>query len=101
MLPTFTPPILAPDRAGSRVSPCWLRCRYSLGSAPVGACRYCGKDAGLMRSVHHTCRHKLQAALTSYVSGTEPLAQLQAVATELKASADARSAADEVLYAAP
>lgn len=48
-----------------------------------------------MRSVHDTCRHKLQTTISSYLAGTEELSTLQAVAKEL--NANAASASDDFL----
>lgn len=51
----------------------------------MGACRYCGADAGFLRSAHDACSHKLKTAISNYLEGNEPLSQLEGVATELNA----------------
>lgn len=52
----------------------------------MGACRYCGLPAGLLRSVHEACKQKLQTVVASYLSGNGSPSELDVVAGEIKAA---------------
>ena len=44
----------------------------------MGVCRFCGRDAGMMRSAHGACETEIRDALVSYFQGRTDLAALTA-----------------------
>jgi hypothetical protein len=51
----------------------------------MGVCRYCGRDAGLMRSAHSACETEIREALAAYFDGRSDLVALEEVATRMSA----------------
>ena len=51
----------------------------------MGVCRFCGQEAGFLKTAHDTCTGKLTSAIANYLSGTAAIGDLDMVATELKA----------------
>lgn len=49
----------------------------------MGVCRFCGRDAGMMRSVHRACEQEIRHALASYFEGRSDLVSLTEVAARL------------------
>lgn len=49
----------------------------------MGVCRFCGRDAGMMRSAHSACENEIRDAFASYFQGRTDLAALTDVATRL------------------
>ena len=55
----------------------------------MGNCKYCGGDAGMLRSVHPACADKLRTAITSYLGGQSEITALESTAGELNAKGPA------------
>src|SRR6266566_1433241 len=51
----------------------------------MGVCRFCGQEAGFLKTVHDTCTGKLTSAIANYLSGSAAIGELDTVATELGA----------------
>jgi hypothetical protein len=51
----------------------------------MGTCKYCGGDAGMLRSVHAACADKLRSSIVSYLGGQSELVALDSTAGELNA----------------
>jgi len=51
----------------------------------MGVCRFCGQEAGFLKTAHETCTGKLTSAIASYLSGNAAISDLDTVATELGA----------------
>lgn len=50
----------------------------------MGTCRYCGNDAGWLRSSHAECEARLKEGSASYLAGTTPFEELERIATETR-----------------
>src|SRR5688500_2963295 len=53
----------------------------------MGVCRFCGRDAGMMRSAHSACESEIRSAFASYFQGQTDLVALTDVAARLSVNA--------------
>ena len=51
----------------------------------MGVCRFCGQEAGFLKTAHEACTEKLTSAIANYLGGSATISDLDAVATEFGA----------------
>lgn len=61
----------------------------------MSACKFCGQDAGFLKTAHAACATKLTSAITNYLAGQVAIGELDAIATEF----DAKGAKAHDLFA--
>jgi hypothetical protein len=53
----------------------------------MGACKFCGQDAGFLKAAHEACAGKLTSAITTYLSGNGAVGDLDTAAKGVGANA--------------
>jgi len=53
----------------------------------MGACKFCGQDAGFLKTAHEACTGKLTSAITTYLRGNGAVAELDTAAKGIGANA--------------
>ena len=52
----------------------------------MGACRFCGEEAGFLKNAHDACTGKLTSAITTYLSGNGAIGDLDTIAKGMGAN---------------